>query len=88
MLNNKREQYKTIDTAKKQDVLNKKARSVKQTRPSVRVNWVACLYMLHNTNLGGIESSPSPLLTSLRDHVRLREQACLQCANLFARTRR
>ena len=33
-------------------------------------------------------NSPSPLLTSLRDHVRLREQACLQCATLFARTRR
>ena len=27
-----------------------------KTRPSVRVNWVACLYVLHNTNLGGIES--------------------------------
>ena len=38
--------------------------------------------------LGHEVSSPSPLLTSLRDHVRLREQACLQCATLFARTRR
>ena len=27
-----------------------------KTRPSVRVNWVACLYVLHIPNLGGIES--------------------------------
>ena len=31
-------------------------RRTKKNRPSVRVNWVACLYVLHNANLGGMES--------------------------------
>ena len=28
-----------------------------ETRPSVRVNWVACLYVLYKTNLGMFSSN-------------------------------
>ena len=45
-------------TAKK---LRNSLRASYKTRPSVRVNWVACLYVLRNTNLGGIESFISNL---------------------------
>ena len=47
---------------------------VLQTRPSVRVNWVACSYVLHNTNLGGIES----FISNLRIKEVLYEVRCLK----------